>query len=203
MKQTEELFAGEDGAQTVPQDPREAVPDNRLLAHLVKEVWRGLVRALQIRLADHGVSFGQWLFLRILWEREGITQRELSTEAGVMEPTTLQAMKTMEKLGYITRRQLPDSRKKIYIFLTPLGRSLQKKLVPLAEEVNALAIRHIPTRDVSALRGLLSTIIDNLAADQTEGRAAKQKRTIGFSAEGSVKGVSSRPRRARQATATH
>jgi len=138
MKQTEELFAGEDGAQTVPQDPREAVPDNRLLAHLVKEVWRGLVRALQIRLADHGVSFGQWLFLRILWEREGITQRELSTEAGVMEPTTLQAMKTMEKLGYITRRQLPDSRKKIYIFLTPLGRSLQKKLVPLAEGLTRL-----------------------------------------------------------------
>ena len=201
MKQAKRLSAGEDGAQTVRRDRREAVPSDRL-AHLVKELWRALVRALQMRLADHSVSFGQWLFLRILWERDGITQRELSMEAGVMEPTTLQAMKTMEKLGHITRRRLPDSRKKIYIFLTPLGRSLQSKLVPLAEEVNAVAVRNVPARDVSALRGLLSAIIDNLAADEVEGRAARQKQANDSSAEGGVKlGSSSSSRRARQAAA--
>jgi DNA-binding MarR family transcriptional regulator len=165
-------------------------------------VWRALVRALQMRLADHGVSFGQWLFLRILWERDGITQRELSVEAGVMEPSTLQAMKAMEKLGYITRRRLPDNRKKIYIFLMPLGRSLQKKLVPLAEEVNAVAVRNIPARDVSALRGQLSAIIDNLAADEVEGRAARQRQAKDFSVQPQVKsGTSPSSRRARQAAA--
>ncbi len=35
---------------------REAVPDDRL-AHLVKDATRALVRALQMRLAQHGVSF--------------------------------------------------------------------------------------------------------------------------------------------------
>jgi DNA-binding MarR family transcriptional regulator len=201
MKQAKRLSAGEDGVQTVRRDRRDAVPNDRL-AHLVKEAWRALVRALQMRLTDHGVSFGQWLFLRILWERDGITQRELSVQAGVMEPTTLQAMKTMEKLGYITRRRLPDNRKKIYIFLTPLGRSLQKKLVPLAEEVNAVAVRHIPARDVSALRGLLSAVIDNLAADEAEGRAVRQKQANDLSAEGVVKpGASSPSRRAHQAAA--
>ena len=40
------------------------------------------MRALQARLAAHGVSFGHWTFLRILWERDGLTQRELSAEAG-------------------------------------------------------------------------------------------------------------------------
>src|SRR6516225_4127615 len=138
MKKTEGLSAGEDGAPTARRDWREAIPNDRL-AHLIKEVWRGLVRALQIRLADHGVSFGHWLFLRILWEREGITQRELSAEAGVMEPTTYQAIKTMEQLGFITRRRLPDSKKKVYVFLTPRGRALKEMLVPLAEEVNAVA----------------------------------------------------------------
>ena len=174
MKQAKRLSASEDGAHTVRRAWREAVPNDRL-AHLIKEVWRGLVRALQMRLADHGVSFGQWLFLRILWERDGITQRELSAEAGVMEPTTLQAMKSMEQLGYITRERLPDSKKKIYIFLTPRGRALKGTLVPLAEEVNAVAVRTIGARDVSALRGLLSTIIENLAEDEAEGRAARQR----------------------------
>ena len=53
---------------------REAVPNDRL-AHLVKDATRALVRALQVRLADHSVSFGHWTFLRILWEGDGLTQR--------------------------------------------------------------------------------------------------------------------------------
>jgi MarR family transcriptional regulator, organic hydroperoxide resistance regulator len=202
MKQVERLSACEDGAQTVRRAWREAVPNDRL-AHLIKEVWRGLVRALQMRLADHGVSFGQWLFLRILWERDGITQRELSAEAGVMEPTTFQAMKTMEQLGYITRRRLPDSKKKVYIFLTPRGRALKGTLVPLAEEVNAVAVHTIRAPDVSVLRGLLLTMIENLSADEADGRAARQRQAYERSAEAGVKpGASSRPRRTRQATDT-
>jgi len=64
---------------------REAVPNDRL-AHLVRHATRALVRALQVRLADHKEAFGHWAFLRDLWEH-GFTQRELSERAGVMEPT--------------------------------------------------------------------------------------------------------------------
>jgi DNA-binding MarR family transcriptional regulator len=201
MKQAERRSVGENDARPVLRPWREAVPNDRL-APLIKEVWRALVRALQMRLADHGVLFGHWMFLRILWERDGITQRELSVEAGVMEPTTFQAMKTMEQLGYITRRRLPDSKKKIYIFLTPRGRSLKEKLVPLAEEVNEVAVRTIGAPGVSALRGLLLTIIENLAEDEVEGKALRQRQANGLSVETGVKSrASSRPRRARKAPA--
>ena len=88
--------------QTILRHWREAVPDDRL-AHLVKDATRALVRALQMRLAGHKVSFGHWTFLRVLWEGDGLTQRELSDEAGVTEPTTFAALKAMERLGYIRR----------------------------------------------------------------------------------------------------
>src|SRR5665647_483039 len=104
---------------------REAVPNDRL-AHLIKDATRGLTRALQMRLTEHAVAFGHWTFLRILWEYDGITQRELSERAGLMEPTTFSALKAMEKLGYVTRRQQPDSRKKVYVFLTTKGRALRE-----------------------------------------------------------------------------
>ena len=68
---------------------------------------RALVRALQVRLVEHDVSFGHWTFLRVLWEHDGLTQRELSREAGVMEPTTFTALQALERLGYVERRQLP------------------------------------------------------------------------------------------------
>jgi DNA-binding MarR family transcriptional regulator len=146
---------------------REAVPNDRL-AHLVKDATRALGRALQMRLTQHAVSFGHWTFLRILWETDGLTQRELSERAGVMEPTTFSALKALQKLGYVIRRQLPDSRKKVYVFLTPKGRALKSKLVPLAEEVNETAVRGVAAADISATRRTLLALIENLARDEIQ-----------------------------------
>ncbi len=142
------------------------MPNDRL-AHLVKDGTRALLRALQMRLTAHDVSLGHWTFLRILWEKEGLTQRELSEEAGVMEPTTFSALKAMEKLGYIVRRQLPDNRRKIRVFLTPKGRALKDKLVPLAEDVNRIAVAGVPPEHIAATRSTLLAIIENLARDET------------------------------------
>lgn len=152
------------GTESILKHWREAVPDDRL-AHLVKDGTRALLRALQMRLTAHDVSLGHWTFLRILWEKEGLTQRELSEEAGVMEPTTFSALNAMEKLGYITRRQMPNNRKKIYVFLTPKGRQLKDKLVPLAEEVNTVAVTGVPPNHIAATRQTLLAIIENLARD--------------------------------------
>lgn len=154
-------------AQVIQHHWREAVPDDRL-AHLVKDASRGLGRALQMRLAAFGVSFGHWTFLRILWNEDGLTQRALSDLAGVMEPTTFAALRAMEKLGYVERRQKPGDRKQVFIFLTPLGRSLRDKLVPLAEEVNAIAVNGLAEREIAAMRKALLAIIDNLARDEAQ-----------------------------------
>jgi DNA-binding MarR family transcriptional regulator len=159
------------GAAAILRHWREAVPDDRL-AHLVKDATRALVRALQMRLAGHKVSFGHWTFLRILWEGDGLTQRELSEKAGVMEPTTFTALKAMERLGYIARRQVSGDRKKVYVFLTPRGRALKRDLVPLAEEVNAVAARGVREADIAVTRAVLLAIIENLARQD----AAKDKR---------------------------
>jgi len=144
---------------------REAVPNDRL-AHLVKDATRALLRALQMRLTEHSVSLGQWTFLRILWESEGITQRELSELAGVMEPTTFTAVTAMEKLGYVTRRKLPNNKKMVYVYLTAKGRLLKRKLVPLAEEVNRIAVENVNPLDITMMRRVLLTMIENLARDE-------------------------------------
>jgi DNA-binding MarR family transcriptional regulator len=149
---------------------REAVPNDRL-AHLVKDASRALVRSLQTRLAKHKVSFGHWAFLRILWEQDGLTQRELSDYAGVMEPTTFSALKSMERLGYVVRRQADGNRKNLYVFLTPKGRLLRTRLVPLAEAVNNIAVHGVEPGDVQTARDVLLAMIANLAQDEAENDA--------------------------------
>jgi DNA-binding MarR family transcriptional regulator len=152
-------------SETILRHWREAVPDDRL-AHLVKDATRALVRALQMRLAAHCVSFGHWTFLRVLWEGDGLTQRELSDEAGVQEPTTFAALKAMQRLGYVARRRVGSDRKKIFVFLTPKGRALKRALVPLAEEVNAIALRGVRRDDIATTRKVLLAAIENLVRDE-------------------------------------
>jgi len=155
--------------ETILRHWREAVPNDRL-AHLVKDATRALVRALQMRLAAHKVSFGHWTFLRILWEGDGLTQRALSEQAGVMEPTTFSALNAMERLGYVARRKERHDRKKVYVFLTPKGRALKRALVPLAEEVNAVAVRRVRQADIAVTRAVLLAIIENLAREEADKR---------------------------------
>jgi len=122
-----------------------------------------------MRLAAHNVSFGHWTFLRILWEQDGLTQKQLSDEAGVMEPTTYAAVTAMEELGYVTREQRPGNRKNVHVALTARGRALKRKLVPLAEEVNRIGVEGVDAKRVALAREVLIAIIANLADD--EGRA--------------------------------
>src|SRR5262245_66165738 len=79
-----------------------------------------------------------------------------------MEPSTFAAIKAMEGLGYVTRRQVPENRKNVYVHLTPKGRALRRKLEPLAEEVNAIAVRGASAQDRAATRRTLLRIIGNL-----------------------------------------
>jgi len=129
------------------------------MAHLVRDTERAFRKSLQIRLAEYGVPFGHWTFLRVLWENDGITQKELSAHAGVMEPTTFAALKVMEAQGYIVRKQLPTNRKNVYIHLTAKGRGLKNKLVPMAEDTNSISTRNIAPDDLTITRRVLLTMM--------------------------------------------
>jgi len=162
------------GTQAILRHWREAVPNDRL-AHLLKDAMRGLLRALQMRLSRYGVAFGHWTFLRILWEQDGLTQRELSIEAGLMEPTTSAALAAMERLGYVRRERMPGNRKNVHVYLTPAGKALRRKLVPFAEEVNAVAVRGVSAADVAATRRTLLKMVENLARDELQADKKRQR----------------------------
>lgn len=146
---------------------QDAVPNDRL-AHLIRDAGRSLGHRLTPLLAEHDIPFGHWAFLRILWDRDGLTQKELSDAVGVTEPTTFAAVKALMDRGYITRRHNPGNKRKFYVYLTPEGASLRDVLVPLAEEVNRIAVEGIPPENITLMRETLLQIIENLAADESD-----------------------------------
>jgi DNA-binding MarR family transcriptional regulator len=93
-----------------------------------------------------------------------------------MAPTTFAALNAMEALGYIVRRPVAGDRRKKHVLLTARGRALERRLVPLATEINAIAIRGVAEGDVAATRRTLLAILDNLAFE--EARAVGRRRQI-------------------------
>jgi MarR family transcriptional regulator, organic hydroperoxide resistance regulator len=143
---------------------REVLHDERM-THLIRTAFRCTSGALQRRLKQQDVLYGHWTFLRILWQTDGVTQRQLSEQAGVTEPSTVTALKAMEKLGYITRQKMTGNKKQIRVFLTSKGMGLRSLVVPCAQEVNRIVVAGIPAEDLAATRRTLLAVIENLNGD--------------------------------------
>ncbi len=140
---------------------REALSDERI-AHLVKLAFRETSQALQARLAPHGVQYGHWTLLRVLWQTDGLTQRQLAEQARVAEPSAFAALRQMESLGYVTRRKVPGNQRQVRVFLTAKGAALRAATVGAAEEVNRAALAGIARDDLAAARRVLVGIVENL-----------------------------------------
>ena len=138
----------------------------RSIGYLCRINFRLFASELQSRLASHGVSSGQWRSLRVLWEEDDITQRELSERVGAKEATTVPMIRSLEKSGFIVRREDPHDRRKVRIVLTPKARALRKKLMPYVAEVNRLATTDIDPEELEITRRVLATIWHNLSGQE-------------------------------------
>jgi DNA-binding MarR family transcriptional regulator len=151
-------------ASPSPRQWRHAVHDERI-AHLIKNAFRGTSGALQRRLREHSLLYGHWTLLRILWQSDGMTQRQLSEQAGVKESSTFTALQAMAKLGYVKRRRIASNARQVRIFLTARGAALRSRIVPMAQEVNRIALKGVSAKDLAATRRTLLRVIENLGSD--------------------------------------
>ncbi|MGQ0836503.1 MAG: MarR family winged helix-turn-helix transcriptional regulator [Gammaproteobacteria bacterium] len=144
-------------------------PSNSL-GFLCRIGFRRFAKALENRILRHGVSSGQWRFLRMLWREEGITQSELSRRVDMREPTTVVAIQGLERRGLVFRRPDTADQRKVRVFLTPKAKALENMLIPYVAEVNAIATRGISARDVRTARKVLIAVAENLAHDASARR---------------------------------
>lgn len=140
------------------------LPFDESIGYQIRTTHRAMQRLLQSRIEPHGITLGMWYFLRALWHEDGLTQRELSNRAGTMEPTTLSAILIMEKKGLVRRLRNRDDRRKWHIHLTPKGRALKSKLLPLAREVVDTAVQNLSRSEVAQLLKALAEVQNSVHA---------------------------------------
>lgn len=137
-------------------------PFTESIGYQIRATHRVLQRYLQLKIEPHGLTLGMWYFLRALWHEDGLTQRELSNRVGTMEPTTLSAILIMERKGLVRKVRNRDDRRKWHIHLTPKGRAMKGKLIPLVREVGDAAVQTLSEGEVVHLFRGLAEVQKNL-----------------------------------------
>jgi len=130
--------------------------------YLVRDAHRAFQRLLERRIAPYGVTRGQWYFLRVLWTTDGLSQRELSARVGMMEPTTVIALRSMEKAGLIRRVRSGDDRRKVRVLLTAKAKRLRNELLGVARTITDEAEQGVAARDLASFRRVIARMTANL-----------------------------------------
>src|SRR5580692_8406862 len=138
------------------------LPPRLSSGYLVRDAHRAFQRLLERRIAAYGVTRGQWYFLRVLWIADGLSQRELSARVGMMEPTTVIALRSMERSGLIRRVRGDDDRRKVLVFLTAKAKRLRGELLGVARTITDDAEEGIAPRDLATSRRIVARMTENL-----------------------------------------
>ena len=131
----------------------------RSLGYLLNLAGRLLGRALDRRLAEHGVALGHFPLLLVLWEEERLTQTEIARRLDIVQPTVANTLKRMQRDGLIAAAPDPANARRVLISLTERGRALEPRLKQEARGVNAAAAREMSANELADFRATLSKLI--------------------------------------------
>lgn len=170
MKKATTSRPKEASARAVEDIPSQALDES--IGFLLNETSRLSRRLLYGRLAECGIRGGSWYVLRVLWEGDGVTQRQLAERLGMTQPSTLEMIRSMERDDLIRLERDQEDRRKTRVYLTDRAWDLRVPLLRVAEEATAVVVQRLSQPEQVALRMLLRNVRDTTA--EALGRQASE-----------------------------
>lgn len=96
---------------------------------------RLITRAYQPYLEKLGITYPQYLVLLVLWEKDGVAVQDISQKLILNTNTLTPLLKRMESLGLIKREKDTKDERKVMIYLTQQGITLQNAAASVPEKL--------------------------------------------------------------------
>lgn len=94
---------------------------------------RAVTAAYRPLLEELGLTYPQYLAMLVLWERDGLTVRELGRRLQLDSGTLTPLLKRLQQAGLVDRQRRRSDEREVEIRLTPEGRELRLR----AEQIPA------------------------------------------------------------------
>jgi DNA-binding MarR family transcriptional regulator len=123
------------------------------------------VRTLRARLDRElqaaGLRLGQYQLLRLLWESDGLTPRELADRLVVEMPTVTRTVQRLIRDGFARREAHPMDARSVRIYLTEKGRRLQERVDAIFAEQTERAMSGFSQAERAALVDFMNRMAAN------------------------------------------
>jgi DNA-binding MarR family transcriptional regulator len=118
-------------------EPIEALDDQLCLALYLAS--RAMTAAYRPVLDELGITYPQYLVLRLLWEEGTATVGEIGLRLHLESNTLSPLIKRLETIELVTRRRRSDDERAVDVQLTKQGKAMQRRAAGVPEQVCAAA----------------------------------------------------------------
>jgi MarR family transcriptional regulator, organic hydroperoxide resistance regulator len=130
------------------------------LSYLLAQANREINRQLDALLRAEGVPVEQWRILKVLSDGSGRSMGELAEAALLNHPTLTKTIDRMVADSLVYRISDPDDRRKVLIFCSDRGKTLARRLAPLALSQESKIVESYGGKATTQLKRLLETLIE-------------------------------------------
>ena len=112
-------------------------------------------------LKPYNIGYGQFPFLNVLFEKDGIHQEDISQILSIDKATTGRALKKLEGEGYVKRVRDTKDRRAYKIFLTHKGRKLEPILHQILSQWTSILSFDFSEKENERIKQLLGRMYQN------------------------------------------
>ncbi|GLI05179.1 MULTISPECIES: MarR family winged helix-turn-helix transcriptional regulator [Paenibacillus] len=108
------------------------------------------------------ITVDQWEILVILWEKEGITQKELAERLYKDQTNIARMLFKLEKKGFVHRVTHETDRRSLRVYLTPKGREIKAEILAPSIEAYKKTVEGLSEEEVETFRRILAVMYNNV-----------------------------------------
>jgi DNA-binding MarR family transcriptional regulator len=110
------------------------------------------------KVSDLNITAVQAMVLRFLYDKDGITSIDLGKKTELDSSTVTGILDRLESAGLITRKDNPDDRRSILIYLTEEGKVTGGEVARRIDEANKDFLKVLNKQEEKELRRIISII---------------------------------------------
>jgi len=134
------------------------------LPYLINRVGFALVESFTATaLTPNGLSIAMWRVLAALSNRGEQRQIDLVDMTSIDASTMSRLVTRLVQMGLVTRSRSATSNREVVVELSPKGRVLVQRLIPIAKKLEQTASAGLPPKDLAVAKRALGRMYDNLA----------------------------------------
>lgn len=139
-------------------------PLDSYLPYLLNRAGQRIAVAFGEEVRPLGATLQIWRVLAALREKDGRRMGDLSLTTSIDVSTLTRLVDTMEKRGLAARKSDPGDARAVALFVTGAGRRLTRRIVPIAERYEAVALEGFKTAETRILKEALRRLYANMDA---------------------------------------